>query len=107
MIMIYEDFLSGDCELYNSSSGSFAGLWGLTHGDPCTTGCAWYKDGDCTRYKQAISRQKAKPIFVSKPTNAELSQELGISKRQVSKMRKNGMLEEAMGDRRIYNRQVV
>jgi len=70
----------------------FIGLWGATGGDICETGCPYFNNGRCRgclelRGTQIINNAKPKtPKF----TNADLAKKFGVSKRQISKMRRDG-----------------
>ena len=69
----------------------------LSKGEPCISGCYFFNKGTCDGYLQLrkaqedlIPRTKKKPLF----TNAQIASELGISKRQVAKMRKENKLPD-------------
>ena len=68
----------------------FAGIYQLTNGQPCN-GCS-YKNG-CTAIHKINTTKNAKKSSLM--TNAQLASELGISKRQVSKLRIPGTNEIA------------
>jgi len=93
---IYVDMIRPDsgCILANDNEyGIFAGVWRLSGGKPCA-GCGDANDCEFrkTRAKAAQTR-KARDFGKSKhKTNAEWAAELGVSKRQVGKMRKRGEL---------------
>ena len=95
----YSDFRKGHCEQYNTKPVMFIALWEHTNGDPCTTGCPWWGKGQCLGYKRLIRDSVQKfPVpgsFIAL-NNAGLAEKLGVSKRQISKMRKAGTLNEAL-----------
>jgi len=68
------------------------GLIQATHGNPCVTGCPYFDEGGCLGYKQLIQVKRSKSITPgnNRRTNKQIATELGVSKRQVSKMRKAG-----------------
>ncbi len=93
----FADFRNSHCEQYNTKPEMFYALWERTNGDPCTTGCAWYGRGQCLGYKRLIRDSAQKfpvPNSFDALNNAGLAEMLGVSKRQISKMRKNGTLNE-------------
>lgn len=96
----YHDFIGSDCKLMKSMMKqpimSFMDIYNATSGDPCTTGCAWYDSGKCKTYKSLCLNQRKDPgvAKASTFTNSYIAKKLGISKRQVSKMRKDGSLPE-------------
>ena len=74
----------------------FLGLWRATNGDICETGCPYFNNGRCRGY---LELKGTKIINSAKPkppefTNADLAKKFGVSKRQVSKMRRNGNLNK-------------
>ena len=95
----FADFRKGHCEQYNTKPEMFYGLWLSVNGDPCTTGCPWFGKGQCLGYKRII-KEKAQMFPINGSflalNNAGLAKKLGVSKRQISKMRKNGTLNEAI-----------
>ena len=95
------DYETELCELYKTvGPPPGAVMIGYLFGrnmDPCTTGCAWYEGGKCPGFKMLEKRRAAhqdnvKRITSVEPTNAELAQKMGITKRQVSKLKKEGKL---------------
>lgn len=98
--MEFSDFRNGDCKQFDLDSEFFFGLWRATNEDPCTTGCAYYDGGSCPGYKR-IDRGKPKPKPMFKLTNVECAKKLSVSKRQISKMRKAGTLEEALSKKAV------
>ena len=84
-------FRNGDCELFNNSPMIFIGIYNLSSGKPCM-GCAWESGCEC---KKNLNKSSSKPKEL-KPTNAELGVRLGISGRQVSKLRKAGTLDDIL-----------
>lgn len=71
-----------------------SGLHQNTSGNICQTGCANYNGGYCSGYKILTAGKKVigKTVKKRKKTNAQYAEELGITKRQVSKRRKAGLL---------------
>lgn len=69
----------------------FVGLYHATNGNPCETGCGYFNNGKCAGYLM-LTTSEAAFNKISRKTNAEIAEELNCSKRQVSKMRKAGLL---------------
>lgn len=70
---------------------TFIGLHKYSNGNVCETGCPYFNDGKCPGYLELkgtalINEAKPKP---SKYTNADLAKKWGISKRQVSKIKRD------------------
>lgn len=86
------DFDEQTCQLFNPLQ-MFVYIHHATKGDPCTTGCAWYQDGECPGYKKLHDRP-AKIIKSHLITNSEIAKQLNCSKRKVAKTRKAGTLPE-------------
>ena len=84
-------FLVGESK---KSPDLFVGLHERTNGDVCNTGCA--DISTCKAYRTLSSKpvEPAKDKKVPLPTNAQIAYKMGVSKRQVSKMRKKGILRE-------------
>ena len=83
------DYENGKCDLFNNTNPLvFIGIYNLTQENPCN-GC--FKESICTDKPNNTKKHKT---FISKPTNAELAEKLGVSKRQVSKLRAKGILNE-------------
>jgi hypothetical protein len=83
------ELIVNGCELAKPKHEILAGIWNLTGGDPCT-GCALQKSCEAIwKIRKAHGGKKRK---FTKPveTNAIIAKRLGISTRQVSKMRKRG-----------------
>lgn len=98
----YSDFRKGHCEQYNTKPEIFIALWKHTKGDPCTTGCPWWGRGQCLGYKRLIraeSQKRPKQGLFKTYNNADLAEKLNVSKRQISKMRKAGTLNEMLENR--------
>jgi len=72
------------------------GLFQLTVGDPCTTGCAWFWGGNCPGYKKLIQNTNTPKENPFVKTNQQIADKLNISKRQVAKLRKTGELSEVL-----------
>ncbi len=71
----------------------FQGLFKLTNGDPCE-GCPHYSG--CEFLQKLLNTAHARRMWNFKlhshETNAEIAKRMGMSKRQVAKMRKKGEL---------------
>ncbi len=83
-----------ECILANKMKfAMFKGLFDLTNGDPCE-GCAYYSGCEFLRKRlnTAHSRRVRNFALHSYETNAEIAKRMGMSKRQVAKMRKKGEL---------------
>lgn len=82
--------------------GMFIGLWRITQGDPCETGCPRFNCGTCNGYKKvAHAKSNVKQSPFSHQTNKQIADKFGISKRQVSKLRKSGQLNEFIDNHKI------
>ena len=86
------DFIRSDCKLLSPSVVCLTALYELTNGVPCRE-CSHNRSCHTLnnfklKDKQRKSGQK---MFVGK-TNQQIADEMGISKRQVSKMRRKGEL---------------
>ncbi len=50
-----QDFFDSTCELAHRNGANdvqiFPSLLAATNGDPCTTGCAYFKNGNCHAYR--------------------------------------------------------
>lgn len=46
-----QDFLEADCPLTKPTLGMFLGVYNATNGDPCRTGCAYFRGGQCPSFK--------------------------------------------------------
>lgn len=81
------------CDLANDY-GYFKGIWDSSNGNPCW-GCG---SNPCAflNKKEAKTKEKRKAKFmkVDFQTNAELAKEMGITKRQVSRLKKRGELPQ-------------
>jgi hypothetical protein len=83
----YTDYIRSSCELAGQSI--FLGLWKATGEYPCG-GCG-YKT--CPTRKELEFKNTPKPIPGKHfETNAQIASRLGVSKRQVAKMRRDGRL---------------
>jgi len=86
-----------DCHLAKNSIEIFMGLHEATNGDPCTTGCTWFDGGKCQEYQRVTNLSAhagQRRTEITHKTNQEIANELGISKRQVSKLRKQAKLNQ-------------
>lgn len=85
------DFLKSDCELLEPNRAVFIGLYNVTNGRPCD---------DCVIKTHCKARHDLETVNVKKrsgntmehETNQRIAERIGVSKRQVSKMRKAGLL---------------
>lgn len=84
-----EDFDS-DCEI-SQPSHIFYALFYMTGGNICLSGCGFYNNGQCPCYKK-LFKVKGPKLFVM--TNKYIAELLNCSKREVSRMRKNGTLPD-------------
>lgn len=86
------DMLKSSCELKQPSVNILIGVYNATNGHPCE-GCALKKDCGA-RHNLELSKQHHRRFqpSVRTETNADTAKRLGISKRQVSKMRKLGKI---------------
>ena len=89
-----KSFGKNNCDIAKDSLDIFLGLFKITNGNPCETGCAWFKGGKCKGYMYAKASAIAKSPRFKKDmrTNKELAILLATTARQVSKMRKEGTL---------------
>ncbi len=86
-------FLDNDCMLREPDVVVLVGIYQMSNGDPCD-GCAMHEE--CPAYPKL----KAMPAVGDRPssvqpareTNAQAAVRLGVSKRQVAKMRQRGEL---------------
>ena len=86
--MKLEYFITYKCELFMSMRLlMFSMLWDATGQNPCP-GCAW--ENSCT-YKPVISSPPKENRYTE--TNQQMANRLGISKRQASKLRRNGEMK--------------
>ena len=93
MKTMLSDYDSESCKL-RTPFPLFIMIHNKTNGDPCTTGCAWFDNGNCEGYKNLQYRIEPEIVKKSILTNKEIAKDLGCSKREVSRMRKNGILQE-------------
>jgi hypothetical protein len=83
----YTDYIRSSCEL--AKEKMFLGLWQITGEYPCN-GCGYEK---CRARKELEIKNTLKPIPGKHfETNAQIASRLGVSKRQVAKMRRDGRL---------------
>jgi len=82
------DYVRSDCELHKH--GLLIGVYRLTNGNPCI-GCVYFEN--CTVVTTLMSKANVntrnKMMY---ETNKETAARMGITPRQVSKMRKAGRL---------------
>lgn len=83
-------FTDAGCELANPI-GLFLGLYAATNGNPCTTGCAYYRGGNCPAYR-AMKDAAQKKAAQQEPTETvrETAARLGISISEVRRRRAAG-----------------
>ena len=69
--------------------GLFLGIYAATNGNPCTTGCAYYKGGNCPAY-QSMNDAPQKKAAQQEPqeTVREAAARLGISISEVRRRRR-------------------
>jgi hypothetical protein len=81
----------------------FNGLHENTNGSICETGCAYIDK--CQAYRILSSRLTETPEEkkIPMPTNAQIAAKLGVTKRQVSKMRIKGTLKAEILKRGLEN----
>ena len=86
------DMLKSSCQLKNPRVEILIGIYHATNGSPCD-GCG-YKYDCQARHEIELAAMKNKRFNSLKvtETNSQIAKRLGISKRQVSKMRKEGKL---------------
>lgn len=85
-------FLESDCQQVKHNRGIFIGLYRVTFGDPCP-GCAWEANCEVKVKLRLAEKQKTtgQQNLIGE-TNKEIADSMGISPRQVAKMRKRGEL---------------
>jgi len=82
------DYVCSDCELHKA--GLLIEIYRLSNGSPCI-GCAYFEN--CTAVTTLISKANINTRHRSMTeTNKETAIRMGITPRQVSKMRKAGKL---------------
>ncbi len=86
----YTDYIRSSCEL--AKEKMFLGLWQVTGEYPCP-GCA-YENSCRARKELEFKNNPNKSPIPGKhfETNAQIASRLGVSKRQVAKMRRDGRL---------------
>ena len=84
------DYLQSDCDLLKPSPVILMSIYDMSGGDPCRD-CA--SRNECkTRMRLIKEANEKTTVKTKKETNAEIAIKKGLSKRQVSKMRKRGEL---------------
>ena len=81
------DFIDAECEL-SSPLGIFVGVYELTRGDPCTTGCAYYRGGACPAYRKLFRPILAQMDKPETETVAQQAERLGVSKSEIRRRRR-------------------
>jgi len=84
------DFIRSDCKLLKPDVSILIEIYKLSNGDPCRECCY---NGSCQVLKSFQLKEYHKASGQTKyigKTNQQIADELGISKRQVAKMRKRG-----------------
>lgn len=86
------DYLRSSCALLSPSPVMLIEIYNRSNGDPCY-GCGYANNCQTKHDLKLAAKQKSRGqgIYLGE-TNAEIAKRLGISKRQVAKMRKNGEL---------------
>ena len=79
------------CKLAEAGFAVFQHIYNTSNGDPCD-GCGYNQGCELLEKEAKDSRLRKQGNFgkVGFETNAEIAERLGISKRQVVKMRKRG-----------------
>lgn len=86
------DYRKVDCQLWKDNPAIFMGLYKEVNGNVCD-GCGFNLSNECKGYREIALIKNHQTAGLRKyKTNAELAAELGVSKRQVSKMRKFGTI---------------
>ena len=85
----FAKFSEAGCELTRPVQ-IFVGLYSATNGDPCTTGCAYYKGGNCKAFL-AMKDAPQKKAAQQAPTETvrEAAARLGVSISEVRRRRKS------------------
>jgi hypothetical protein len=87
------DYMKVECEFKKDPSGKILpGLWRYANGNICETGCGSFRNGKCPGYIELLILKKNRLVEKQGPTNAELAKVLGVTKRQVAKLRRSGEL---------------
>lgn len=91
----YQDYAEFGCEYVEEFGPAFSGMYVpcANKGENVCDGC--YKKGKCVPEKMMQNRkinQEYKPVQFYEKTNKQIADDLGISKRQVVKLRKSGQL---------------
>ena len=88
------DFLKSDCELGNPFPAMLIEIYKRFGGDPCC-GCGYAPNCKVKLALEADSkaRQRGDKCRIVQESNTDIAKRLGISKRQVSKLRKRGELK--------------
>ena len=81
-------FLDAGCELARPDVRMLIGIYDATGGNPCTTGCAYYKGGACPAYRKltlpvnvAVGQQQGETV-------REMAARLGISLSEARRRRR-------------------
>ena len=86
------EYVDEKCQLATSNVLVFEGIYKMTNMNPCH-GCGYNHNNKCPvflKFKREGGIPIRNPKYPSLMTNAQLASELGISKRQVSKLRIHG-----------------
>ncbi len=87
-----QEFLEIACELQKPNRGMFVAIYNRTNGRPCD-GCC-FRNHCLQKHDLELSKvqSKKKTSFSTTETNAEIAKRIGVTPRQISKMRKAGKL---------------
>ena len=91
-----EWFESQGCSLAHPKVEAWPKIYRQSLGDPCKNCALNFQCSIYAEYKQTESETPATPS--TSTTNAEAATILGISKRQVAKLRRNGELDDALAN---------
>ena len=81
------EFLDAGCELAHPLI-IFIAVYGATGGDPCTTGCLYYRGGACPAYRKLFRPILAQMGTPETETVAQQAARLGISKSEIRRRRR-------------------
>jgi hypothetical protein len=82
-------FALAGCEFGKSSIPAFLAVYGLTDGNVCETGCAWYRGGQCPAYKKLKFADAPKAVIQKQQeTVRETAERLNISIGEVRRQRR-------------------
>lgn len=88
MITLMQFAERDDCQLAKPVA-MFYGLYLVTGGDPCTTGCAYFNGGKCPAYL-ALTKPSVTATSPQGETVREAAARLGLSISEIRRKRKQG-----------------